>query len=156
MALAVALRVISRLVRSMRASASSGRCACASLIRSCIGVTGSFSGMLMVSVGTTDAEASTGSLRSRVIAFLTRSSCSCKPFCESNRSWLRADSSLSAFITSMGAIASIYLFAVIGERFLRQFQGAFLDLNVLICVHQIPVDILDLRHRADHLAAERH
>ena len=47
-----------------------------------------------------------------------------------------------------------HLFLVIFERLLGKADGALLYLHVLYGVHQVPIDVLDLRSRRNHLVAK--
>jgi len=46
------------------------------------------------------------------------------------------------------------LFPIIGERFLRQRQRTLLHLHVLVGIHQVPINVLNLDHGRNHLLAK--
>ncbi len=47
--------------------------------------------------------------------------------------------------------ANLHLLLIVGERLFRQGQRFLLHLHVLVGVDQVPVNVLDLIHRGDHL-----
>ena len=105
-----------------------------------------------VSVGITGAIARIGSAILRVMAFFISSCCNCRLVCAMIRFCLAVATELLACTTVMGARVPISTcFCVVGEGLVRQFQRSLLHLHVLVGVDQVPVDVLDLRHRLHDL-----
>ena len=101
-----------------------------------------------VSVGMTGATARIGSVLLRVMAFFISNCCNCRLVCETIRFCLAVATELLRLHHRDGRQrADLHLLLGIGERLVRQLQRALLHLHVLVGIHQVPVDVLDLRNR---------